>query len=337
MAPATVTEAVLSQPLIALLRGFDPFGALDVLTTADMAPLFRSMPAVDDIIETAIAPDRIALSRRAALARQIEAKSYDCAYILQDVRTAAIAPWLARIPHRIGAAPGAAFGLINRPLHVAGGRARSVSERFSSLAFKPGQPLPAGLPAPQLDDPPALTDALARRLGLAEDRPLVLLCPASELGPTSEWPVRHHAALAAMIADTWPAATIGVLGRARDRAVATQVTVLSGRPLGNWAGRLNLHDTLALMRHANAVVSSESHYMHLAAALGRPHVAIYGAGDPRAERISGNRRSVLWLRLECSPCLDAHCGVGHMNCLNQQAPAAVFAALRRTMRFSATA
>ena len=141
MAPATVTEAVLSQPLIALLRGFDPFGALDVLTTADMAPLFRSMPAVDDIIETAIAPDRIALSRRAALARQIEAKSYDCAYILQDVRTAAIAPWLARIPHRIGAAPGAAFGLINRPLHVAGGRARSVSERFSSLAFKPGQPL----------------------------------------------------------------------------------------------------------------------------------------------------------------------------------------------------
>ena len=77
--------------------------------------------------------------------------------------------------------------------------------------------------------------------------------------------------------------------------------------------------------------------MHLAAALGRPHVAIYGAGDPRAERISATRRSVMWLHLECSPCFDAHCSYGHMNCVNQQMPAQVFASLRKAMRFSATA
>jgi heptosyltransferase-2 len=77
--------------------------------------------------------------------------------------------------------------------------------------------------------------------------------------------------------------------------------------------------------------------MHLAAALGRPHVAIYGAGDPRSERINASRRSVMWLHLECSPCLDAHCRFGHMNCVVQQTPEQVLAALRKTMRFSATA
>ena len=68
---------------------------------------------------------------------------------------------------------------------------------------------------------------------------------------------------------------------------------------------------------AAAVVTSESQYMHLAAALGRPHVAIYGAGDPRAERITASRRSVMWLRLECSPCFARECPLGHFRCMKE--------------------
>ena len=113
--------------------------------------------------------------------------------------------------------------------------------------------------------------------------------------------------------------------------------MLCGESMQNWCGLLDQRETLAVMNHAAAVVSSESQYMHLAAALGRPHVAIYGAGDPRPERINTSRRSVMWLHLECSPCLDAHCRFGHMNCVNQQLPDQVFAALRKTMKFSATA
>ena len=91
------------------------------------------------------------------------------------------------------------------------------------------------------------------------------------------------------------------------------------------------------MGHAAAVVTSESQYMHLAAALGRPHVAIYGAGSPRGHRVADTRRSVMWLNLECSPCLESHCRFGHMKCLSQQLPAQVFTSLRKAMRFSATA
>ena len=337
VAPSTVTESVLAQPLIALLRRFDAFGRIDVLVERELAPLFHAMDEIDEVLETDIAPDRLDFIKRLALARKIEPRAYDCAFILHDVKTAAIVPWLARIPRRIGAGSSAVFGMVNRPTASDGGRGRSIADRYLALAFEPGEELPRGIPTPQLAAPPDLDAALARRLSVDLEKPLVLLCPSSDLGPSSEWPVRHYAALAAMIALQWPDLAIGLVGRPRDRAAATQIALLSGEPLQNWAGQLDLHDTMALMNHAAAVVTSESHYMHLAAALGRPHVAIYGAGDPRAERINPSRRSVMWLHLECSPCLDAHCRFGHMNCVNQQAPAQVFASLRKTMRFSATA
>jgi heptosyltransferase-2 len=182
-----------------------------------------------------------------------------------------------------------------------------------------------------------MTEALARQLNVDRGKPLVLLCPSSDLGPSSEWPVRHYAELAALIALQWPALAIGLLGRPEDRPAATQVALLSGEALQNWCGLLDLEQTLALINHAAAVVTSESQYMHLASALGRPHVAIYGAGDPRAQRLTTNRRSVMWLNLGCSPCLESHCRYGHMDCVAKQMPAQVFASLRKVIRFSATA
>ena len=337
IAPSTVTESVLAQPLIALLRRFDAFGRIDVLAHTDVAAVFRAMAEVDEVLETEVAHDRIAVVQRMALSRRIEERSYDCAYILQEVTTAAIAPWLARIPQRIGFGSSAVFGMVNRPNGVDGLHTRSAADRFVALAFPPGEVLPPGIPAPQLAAAPEMTPALARRLGLDADKALVLLCPSSELGPTSEWPARHFAALAAMISLQWPELAIGLVGRPRDRSTATQIALLCGERLQNWCGQLDPDETLALMGRAQAVVTSESQYMHLAAAMGRPHVAIYGGGDPRAERFNSARRSVMWLHLECSPCLDAHCRFGHMNCVNLQTPERVFAALRKAMKFSATA
>lgn len=336
MAPPSVTEAVMAQPLIALLRRFDAFGRIDVLAHDDVAALFRSMPEVDEVLQTDLPAERIAITRRFRLSRRLESGAYDCAFILQEAGTAAIAPWLARIPQRVALGSSPRFGLVNRPVPSAGAD-KAVVDRFAALAFQAGESLPPGIPTPQIGAPPGLDAALADRLGIEPARPLLVLCPSSDLGPTSEWPARHFAALAAMAAMQWPDVTIGLLGRPRDRQVATRIALLCGESLRNWCGQLDIAETLAVLNHAAAVVTSESQYMHLAAALGRPHVAIYGAGDPRAERINPARRSVMWLHLDCSPCLDAHCRFGHMNCLAQQTPAQVFAALRKTMRFSATA
>ena len=336
ISPPRLTEAVLSQTLIATLSRQDPDGRVDVLAPAALAPVYRAMSAVATVHEDRLGPDRLALVARTMLARRIGSAGYRRAFVLQDGAIAAALPWLAGIRERIGIGAGSRFGLVNRP-QPPFQRHRTPGDRFAALAFAPDEPLPPGLRPPQLDRPPALEAATARRLGLDPDSAPILLAPGSEFGPASEWPARHYAALAARIAARWPDAAIGLIGRPRDRALATRITALSGQPLHNWAGAVDTTELLGLIARAAVVVSTESAAMHLAAALARPHVAIYGGGDPRAERVADRRRQVLWLRLECSPCNDAHCRFGHLDCLNLQSPEAVFSAVQKTLRYSAAA
>ena len=75
VAPAAVTEAVMAQPLIALLRRFDAFGRIDVLAHADVAAVFRAVPEVDEVVQTDLSAERLALAGRFALSRRIEAQA----------------------------------------------------------------------------------------------------------------------------------------------------------------------------------------------------------------------------------------------------------------------
>src|SRR5690606_6715100 len=145
---------------------FDAFGRIDVLAHDDVAAVFQSIPEVDEVVKTDLPPERLALATRFALSRRIEAQAYDCAFILQEAGTAALVPWLARIPLRIALGSSPRFGLVNRPVPMGGaaGAEKSIADRFAALAFQAGESLPPGIPVPQLAAPPPLDAALANRL-----------------------------------------------------------------------------------------------------------------------------------------------------------------------------
>ncbi len=334
VAPLTLTEALRAQPLIALLRRLGPDGRLDVLACEPLAPLYRAMPEVDDVVAAAgLEPGGAALPRQWWLSRHLASRHYDDAYVLAQVRTAGIAPWLARIPNRIGLADRPSAGAPRRS--ATPGLSYPSSLSYARLAFDPQAALPPGIPTPQIGRPPALDEHTRRTLDLDPKAQVFLFCAASDLGPASQWPARHYVALSASIHASWPGAVIALIGDQAGRETATHVSLLSGGRIRNFAGRLDLGQTMALMQHANAIVGGESQYMLLAAALRRPHVTLYGAGDPRAERVDNARRKVLWLRAPCSPCLDAHCRFGHVECLSGISPRTAHAALRQALEYSA--
>ncbi|HVL54871.1 MAG TPA: lipopolysaccharide heptosyltransferase II, partial [Burkholderiaceae bacterium] len=185
IAPCTVADAVMAQPLIALLKRFDPARRIDVLAKPSIAPLFRAVAEVSEVIESSHGFGELQPLAKVGLARRLGARRYERAYVLPHKRRAAIAPWLAGIPQRVGIASRWHWGLINCEHRHAGGA--PTAERFARLAFAPDQPLPA-IPAPVLMRNRERERALRERLGLSDDAMLIVLCPGGDHGPAQRWP-----------------------------------------------------------------------------------------------------------------------------------------------------
>ena len=107
--------------------------------------------------------------------------------------------------------------------------------------------------------------------------------------------------------------TIAALATARNQA-ATPV---------NLAGRTSLIEALDLLSLAAAVVTNDSGLMHVAAALGRPLVALYGSTTPDMTPPLGAKVTIIERTLPCRPCFKRTCPLGHLDCLNLIPAAAV--------------
>lgn len=333
VAPNWIGDAVMAQPLLAFVRRFDPQGSIDVLAPPHVAPVFGAMAEVAEVIEAPNIHGKAQLAQRWRLSRVLRARRYDRCYVLPNSLKSALAPFLAGIPRRVGHRGEARYGLINRMHDDRGAKSQPMVDFYARLAFEPGQPLPAPAPDPVLVRDPERERAVRERLGLVEEDPVIVLCPGAEYGPAKRWPARHFAALASLAGTEWPEAAIVLLGSAKERPLSTEIAALSGQPVINLCGETRLEEAFALISSAHGVVSNDSGLMHVAAAYGRPLVAVFGSSDPRHTPPRSPRARVEWLHLECSPCFARECPLGHLNCLNQILPATVFESLKKAMRF----
>src|SRR5207244_3587424 len=128
-----------------------------------------------------------------ALAQRLRANNYGLALIMPRTWKAALAPFLAGIPHRVGFVGEARFGLINE-WRWGERRLPRMVDRCAMLALPQGTPLPAEWPLPELVVPAAEVDAWRERLGI-EGRPAVALCPGAG-GPSKRWRAATYGAVA---------------------------------------------------------------------------------------------------------------------------------------------
>jgi len=201
---------------------------------------------------------------------------------------------------------------------------------YAALACEPQLPLPGKLARPCLVVGGEETEQVGKRLGVDLARPLVAFAPGAEFGIAKRWPPAHYGALAARVVDAVPGAQVMLLGSPNDRDTCEEVQRQAG-PAGtavlNLAGQTSLDDAIALLARASAVVSNDSGLLHIASALNRPVVALYGSTDPDyAPPLSEVARTVS-LRLECSPCRKRECPLGHHDCMNRMSVERVWSEL----------
>lgn len=320
--PSWVGDMILAQPLIARLAEETPGTEVDVLAPPWVLPLVGRMPGTARGIASPFRHGELALRARWSLARDLRSARYEQAVVLPNSAKSALIPWLAGIPRRTGFRGEYRFGLLNdiRALDRAG--VPRLVDRFLRLAD--GQP-PAGAPEPRLTSTDEQRRAVVERLGLAAADRIACLCPGAEYGPAKRWPARHMAGLADALHER--GFTVQLLGSPQDREIGAEIEILAECPLQNLIGRTSLVEAVDLIASARIVVSNDSGLMHVAAALGRPLIALFGSSSPDYTPPLSPLARIVRHPVPCSPCFARECPLGHFDCLRALTPARVLAAL----------
>jgi len=329
VAPAWIGDAVMAQTLFMRLHQHTPDLQLDALAPSWVAPVLRRMPEIAQVIDNPFAHGELSLSARYRMARQL-LSGYQRAYVLPNSLKSALIPFFAGIPQRVGFTGEARYGLLNRRHTLDEAALPQMVERFAQLAEEPGSMLPRPLPLPRLTSSAAQQSETLAGLGMQGTEKIAVFCPGAEYGPAKRWPARHFATLADQLAAR--GYVIWLIGSAKDNAVGDDIIGLSASPIAlkNLCGITSLTQAIDLIAASSIVVCNDSGLMHVAAALDRPLVAVYGSSSPVFTPPLSTCAQIISLKLDCSPCFKRECPLGHLNCLNQLTPERVLEACLNT-------
>jgi heptosyltransferase II len=325
VAPSWIGDALLAQPLFARLRTQLPGVVIDAIAPPWTAPVLRRMPEIDTVIDAPFEHGALRLAARWQLARHLAGRSYDRAIVLPNSFKSALIPWFARIPQRIGYIGEQRYGLLTVRHRLDEQRLPLMAERYAKLAEAPDAMPVRPLAAPSLRVDEANRARVLHAHGLKIERPVIAFCPGAEFGPAKRWPIHHFAQLARTLAAS--NREIWLFGGPKDRAITSAIADIAGGACTDLAGRTDLAGAIDLMSYARVVVSNDSGLMHVAAALGRPLVALYGSSSPAHTPPLAADAQILSLSLPCSPCYARECPLGHLRCLNDLDPIRVLQAI----------
>ncbi|MXP60547.1 ADP-heptose--LPS heptosyltransferase RfaF [Pantoea sp. Taur] len=284
--PSWVGDMMMSQSLYRTLKAEHPDAVIDVMAPAWCRPLLSRMPEVNQALAMPLGHGALALGERRRLGKSLQVSNYDRAYVLPNSFKSALVPFFAGIKRRVGWRGEMRYGVLNDVRVLDKAAFPLMVERYVALGYdKPiasAQQLPQPLLWPQLrvdEDEKRMT---AAQFSLSADRPAIGFCPGAEFGPAKRWPHYHYAALAEqLIAEGYQ---VVLFGSAKDRETGdTIVQTLSESARAhckNLAGDTQLEQAVILIAHCAAIVSNDSGLMHIAAALNRPLVALYGPSSP---------------------------------------------------------
>ncbi|MBK7900676.1 MAG: lipopolysaccharide heptosyltransferase II [Azonexus sp.] len=324
VAPSWIGDAVMAQPLFRRLLQATPGLHLDALAPRWVAPVLRRMPEIADIVDSPFGHGETSLKARWRLARSLTERHYDRAYILPNSLKSALVPFLAGIPERVGFIGESRYGLINRRHRLDKAALPLMVERFAQLAEAPGVPPARPIAPPRLLSSPAQQAEALASLGLAPPTRLVAFCPGAEYGPAKRWPEAHFARLARELAARGH--SVWLFGSGKDKAVGDAIVAQAAGACRNLCGATGLDQAIDLLALSELVVCNDSGLMHVAAALDRPLVALYGSSSPGFTPPLSERATIASLALSCSPCFKRQCPLGHLDCLQRLEPDRILAA-----------
>jgi heptosyltransferase-2 len=326
--PAWIGDMVMAQSLFKLLKQRDPSVTIDVAAPSWTLPLLSRMPEVAGLTDLPLAHGQLNLTLRYTIGKKLRSQGFNQAIVLPNSFKSALIPWWAKIPQRSGWARELRSLLLNDVRTLDKKRYPLMIERFLALGVPKDEPLPAIYPYPELTTTADAQAAALEKIGLGlPTSPVLALCPGAEFGSSKRWPEEAYAELARnKLAAGWH---VWLFGSPKDKPVTERIMALTQHACVNLAGRTRLDEAIDLLALATAVVTNDSGLMHVAAALKKPLVALYGSTSPQFTPPLSKQVSIQQLNLPCQPCFKRECPLEHQRCMRDLAPARVLGALQQ--------
>ncbi|MEX2130170.1 MAG: lipopolysaccharide heptosyltransferase II [Pseudohongiellaceae bacterium] len=332
--PSWIGDMVMAQSLFRVLRDLDPGIEISVLASEWSLPLLERMPEVDHRLKSPFKHGELSLAARFHYGRSLRGK-FDCAIVLPNSFKSALVPWFAGIPKRVGWRGELRNLLLNDCRKLDESKLPLMVQRFVALARPVDAPATVEFPWPRLSLDAAEAERTRAKFDLPGGSKILVICPGAEFGQAKQWPASHFAALSEKaIAEQW---CVWIIGSANDKGVAVEIarglSDTAKKHCLNLAGQTTLKQAINLISRATAVVSNDSGLMHIAAALDKPVVALYGSTSPDFTPPLADKVKLLFTDIDCRPCFQRQCPLGHLRCLTELAVDRVYRELQDLLAY----
>jgi heptosyltransferase-2 len=327
--PAWIGDMVMAQTLFILLKQQQPERKIDVMAPSWTLPLLERMPEVDQSIAFPLGHGKLKLRQRYAIGKALRQAHYQESIVLPNSFKSALIPFWAKISRRTGWGREGRRLLLNDSRHLDKAAYPLMIQRFAALAYPPYPPqavLPDTLPKPKFAVKiTKILAALQNHQLVQPTKPILALCPGAEFGSSKRWPEVHYARIANEKLDqAWE---VWLFGSEKDRAITEKVNTLTHHRCVDLAGKTTLSEAIDLLSLTKIVVTNDSGLMHIAAALEKPLVAIYGSTSPQFTPPLTDQAKIVAHSIECSPCFQRECPLKHQRCMTELAPDKVLIAI----------
>ncbi|MCW2257077.1 heptosyltransferase-2 [Providencia alcalifaciens] len=286
--PSWVGDMMMSQSLYRTLKAQYPQAQIDVMAPQWCRPLLAKMPEVNAAIPMPLGHGALAIGERRKLGISLRENKYDQAIVLPNSFKSALVPWFAKIAKRTGWRGEMRYGLLNDIRTLDKAAFPLMVQRYVALAYdKQNIHSATDIPEPILwpklvINQQEVTDAISA-FNLDNTRPTIGFCPGAEFGPAKRWPHYHYATLAEQLISEKDYQIL-LFGSQKDHDAGEDIrqslTESARKHCTNLAGKTSLEQAVNLISSCQAVVSNDSGLMHVAAALDKPLVALYGPSSP---------------------------------------------------------
>ncbi len=333
-----VGDAVMTVPALRELRRLLPDAHVTLAVRSWAEGLFAEADFIDDLMIY----DRRGLGSVIQQIRKWRQRSFDLAVLFQNAFEAALIPAVARVPFRIGYATDGRRALLTNAiplpewrsskheifyyLNVVAEIERLLTGRETILGKRPDCSLNIS------DRRKTEGRDLLRVNGVRDGHPLVALCPGSINSRAKRWPADRYAALADQLIEEMDTDVL-LIGSKDELEVSLEVSRLMRNEPVMLTAKSDLAQAVSVLSLVDLLVTNDTGPAHIASALGRPTLVIFGPTNPLTTRPFSSTAEIVRRPPDCAPCMLRDCPIDH-RCMTAISPDDVFERARALLRSS---